>query len=62
MLGQARPHRVEHDVPANLVQVRMAVHQLSAIAAPEDMSRSLMSPIESLRVDAVQLAHGGPAR
>src|SRR5581483_1389187 len=56
---QARADRVEHDVPTDLLQVSLSVHELSAIPPLEDVTGTLVPSIEPLCVHAVQLSHGG---
>jgi hypothetical protein len=57
MRNEACPYRVQHYVPADFPQVGVTVHELGAEAALQHMAASLVSSIEPLRVNAVQLSH-----
>lgn len=58
ILDHAGPHGIEHDVPAQFKKVRLPVHNDGLKPPLQHMPYPPMPPVEGLRVDAVQLAHG----
>jgi hypothetical protein len=51
------PNRIENDVAAHFPQIGISIDHLGAETPLKHMTAPLMSAIESLRVDAVQVAH-----
>lgn len=58
ILDHAGPHGIEHDVPAQFTKVRLPVHNDGLKPPLQHMPYPPMPPVEGLRVDAVELAHG----
>jgi hypothetical protein len=62
VLAQPRPHGIEHDVAANLQEVRFVDDRGRAVRTLEDMPGSVVPSIEPLRVRAVEMTHSCAAR
>jgi len=50
-------HRVENDIPGQLEEVRLLLHQDSLVAALENVPDTLMALVEALGEHAIELAH-----
>jgi hypothetical protein len=59
MRDETSPHRIEHNVATDFPQVGVSIHELGGESTLQHMAASLVSPIESLRVDAVEVPHRG---
>lgn len=55
--NQARPHRIEHNVPAQLQQVGLLLNENGFVTPLKDMTNPTVTPIQRLRIHPVQLPH-----
>ena len=52
-----RTNRVQHDIPRQLFQIGVPLHDDRLVPSLEHMTTAPMQVVEALRIDAVQLAH-----
>jgi hypothetical protein len=57
MPDETSPNRIENDIAAHFPQISISIDHLGTEPPLKHMTTALMPAIESLRVDAVQVAH-----